>query len=100
MNLNGLRIDRSTDASTIWIPLPRAAWRSCGKCACRDCQGREGFWDTLALASAGPERGKPDTTFTAHRPAGHPFHDRNADGVCYTDPVVVAACVALTSLSE
>ena len=101
MNMDGLSIARSLDDSTVFVALPRVAWRSLGKCECSHCNGREGFWDTLALAAARPERGKSDTTFMVHRPGGHPFHDRNdRDGVYYTDPETVRVARKPTRDSE
>lgn len=48
VNLNGVRVVHRDN--TIFIPLPRELWRSCGRCDCSHCQGKEGFWDTIAVA--------------------------------------------------
>jgi hypothetical protein len=54
---------------TIFLPLPPELWRSCGPCACPDCKGGEGFWDTIAIAK-NPDPKKPDFTWTVHCPHG------------------------------
>jgi hypothetical protein len=103
--MNGLRVDRSENGSTIFVPLPRLAWRSCGPCDCPHCNGRDGFWDTVAIAATPARKGASDTTWTVHRPGGHPFHDRadrpwedvrdvgcgwRSEGVYWTDAAAVA----------
>ena len=60
---NGIRVVRRNE--TIFIPLPREAWESCGQCDCSHCQGQEGYWDTLAV---GVKRDENDTTWTVHAP--------------------------------
>jgi hypothetical protein len=112
-NLNGLKVERVHSdprpdmglkgADTIFVPLPRSLWRSCGKCGCPECQGREGFWDTLVIDGNGPKSG-PDTTWTCHRPENHPFHDRTLDGIgmlpamrYWTDPKTVPEAIPLES---
>lgn len=71
--LNGARVIRRGD--TIFVPLPRAMWRSAGPCNCHYCKGGEAFWDTLAVAEtkpsgkiAGTESLRNDTTWTVHMP--------------------------------
>jgi hypothetical protein len=66
-HLNGAPITRRK--GVILIPLPRAAWRSCGACACYHCKDTEGYWDTLAIAPTAPERS--DTTWMVHAPELH-----------------------------
>lgn len=63
--LNGATVRRREE--TIFILLPREAWRSCGKCDCTHCQGREGMWDTLAVSHNGPKSGN-DHAWTVHNP--------------------------------
>lgn len=73
-NFNGLPVTRYSSKSstneTIFIPLPREAWREIeGGCACEYCKvdGKSGqaYWDTLAV-SAKPS--KNDRTWTVHYP--------------------------------
>lgn len=62
--MNGLTFYTS-GTGAIYVPLPREVWRSCGECHCPECQGREGFWDTLVVPGAND--GQP-YTFTVHFP--------------------------------
>lgn len=82
VNLNGERVKRRN--STIFVQLPRRAWRPCGTCSCPHCKGGAGFWDTLAIANAPPKDGN-DTTWLVHMPENHPYHDRTSDGRFYTE---------------
>lgn len=64
MNIfNGIQVARR--AGTIFIPLPREAWVSCGLCQCSHCKGAEGFWDTIAVSAKDSAR---DYTWTVHAP--------------------------------
>lgn len=91
-NLNGAAVDRSKDGSTIFIPLPRALWKSASfnPCACANCNGRPGFWDTLAVAAQreGPGHAA-DVAWAVHRPEEHPHHDIDEEGRRWTDPAKV-----------
>jgi hypothetical protein len=62
---NGTQVTRA--GNTIFVPLPRESWTSAGICRCAICDGREGFWDTLAIA-ANPAKGVANTTWTVHYP--------------------------------
>jgi len=75
VNLNHSRVTRV--GNTVFVPLPRALWRSCGRCDCAHCQGREGFWDTLALPAEATESRHDDTTWTVHAPEYHPLSARS-----------------------
>ena len=66
IRLNGTRVKRVGD--TIYVPLPRELWRSCGGCACSNCKGAEGFWDTLAIPAVA---GEHEETRTVHCPELH-----------------------------
>ena len=66
MVMNGARIHKV--GNTLFIPLSREQWRSCGKCQCEHCQGKEGYWDTLALRA---ESKDGDHTWTVHMPKIH-----------------------------
>jgi len=74
--LNGIAVHRSEDGSTIFIPLPRELWRSCGGCGCRYCSptcgksSSEAYWDTLAVSTKPPDDGR-DYTWTVHAPEYH-----------------------------
>ena len=59
-SLQGLRIHRLKNGH-IFIPLARELWRSAGRCDCKICKGKEGFWDTLSIPLIG-------TTYTVHYP--------------------------------
>jgi hypothetical protein len=69
-NVNGLDYYVSRTEGAIYVPLPRAAWRSAGRCDCKVCKGGEGFWDTLAIpAPCEPGPGTdPAHTWTVHMP--------------------------------
>lgn len=67
-HLNGVIVTRRD--ATIFVPLPRESWRSCGKCVCSHCNGSEGFWDTIAIC-AERKPGHNDTTWTVHAPELH-----------------------------
>jgi len=72
-NLNGLPYYVTKDSGAIYIPLPREAWRSAGRCDCPYCKGGEGFWDTLAIPpppapGARAERVDFGHTWTVHFP--------------------------------
>lgn len=60
-NLNGLNIYYNKASGTRFIPLPRGAWRSAGRCDCCVCKGTEGFWDTLSVPTSG-------SAYTVHWP--------------------------------
>ena len=62
--MNGARIIERRP-STIFIRMPREQWRSAGRCDCPVCQGGEGFWDTLAVAT---ENRPNDYAWTVHMP--------------------------------
>lgn len=74
---NGAPITRR--GNTIFIPLPRAAWRPCpgGTCTCPHCKATgatEAFWDTLAIAED-PKAVKGhfnDYAWSVHYPELHP----------------------------
>lgn len=76
-NFNGLPVRRyfskSSKTGTIFIPLPREAWREIeGGCSCAYCSADAkssgpAYWDTLAVA-AKPGKGKDDRTWTVHYP--------------------------------
>ena len=66
MNMNAIRIDRYED--TIFIPLPKEAWRSCGDCNCDRCRGGEGYWDTIAVSA---KKKGYRYTWMVHRPELH-----------------------------
>lgn len=71
-NLNGLPFYESSNG-TLFVPLPREAWRSCGRCDCGECHGTEGFWDTLAIPSPAPSTAdvgqyRFTTTYLVHYP--------------------------------
>lgn len=68
-SLNGARVERSQDGSTIFIPLPPGLHRDSGRCDCPACKGGEGKWDTLAVAAKKPKQGN-DHAWTVHRPEG------------------------------
>lgn len=76
-NLNGLTVRRR--GATIFIPLPRDLWRSCGGCCCRYCSDTarknnpEAYWDTLAVSAMAPTRDVPHTdhTWMVHAPEYH-----------------------------
>jgi hypothetical protein len=96
--MNGERVTRV--GNTIFIPLPRSQWKACGKCHCQNCQGRDGFWDTLAIA-ASPRKGEADTAWTVHRPEGHPSHDLANDLHTYwTDPATVPEAIPFGALTN
>lgn len=59
--LNGLRVSKRYAGGLRFVQLSRELWRSCGRCDCPHCQGKEGFWDTLAIPAEG-------TTYTCHFP--------------------------------
>jgi hypothetical protein len=65
-NLNGSRIVRQ--GNTTFVVLPEEMWRSCGKCICQHCQGREGMWDTLAISQVKSD-GTNDHAWTVHYPS-------------------------------
>lgn len=65
INLNGASVQRRND--TIYITLPKEAWRSLGTCHCPHCQGREGFWDAVAVSKDVPKE-SGDYAWTVHRP--------------------------------
>lgn len=67
LKLNGIQVKRV--GVSIFIPLPKALWRSCGGCQCGHCDG-EGYWDTLAVATVPQGMGR-DTTWTVHHPELH-----------------------------
>lgn len=67
LGVNGAQVIKRTD-STIFMRLPRGLWRSCGTCRCDTCKGREGYWDTLAIAALPRKANEPDTTWTVHMP--------------------------------
>jgi hypothetical protein len=46
----------------VFVPLPHGLWKSTGNCDCSHCKGKEGFWDTLAIAPDG-------SSYTVHYPA-------------------------------
>jgi hypothetical protein len=79
VDLNGARVTRSKDGSTIFIPLPRVLWRPTGnKCTCDVCVlrsaeglGAASFWDTLAVAVK-PDPKRSDTAWVVHHPGLHP----------------------------
>lgn len=64
--LNGARVSRKIDGA-ILIALPPHLWRPAGRCSCPHCNGRESYWDAVAVAVAAPE-GRADTTWTVHAP--------------------------------
>jgi hypothetical protein len=82
-NLNGSIIKRSADGSTIFVKLPRTAWREIdGGCSCDFCKkvpGRKAYWDTLAISKE--PTGGLETAWTVHQPEGHPeaLHGREVD---------------------
>ncbi len=97
IDMRALRVDYGNadtkkGITTIFVPLPRAAWLPLDRCNCANCDGRPAWWDTLAIQRTpdGPGIGQTSTTWLVHRPEGHPFHDqeRNASfGVhFYTKP--------------
>jgi len=47
--------------ATTYVRLPKELWRSCGICRCVQCNGQEGYWDTLVIPAKG-------TTWTVHMP--------------------------------
>lgn len=67
-HMNGVAVLRR--GNTVFIPLPVSLWKSCGPCHCDRCKGREGFWDTVAVAEK-PNRRQTDTTWTVHMPELH-----------------------------
>ncbi len=77
-NLNGLRVERSEDGSTLFVLLPRELWRpiaygcQCQHCTPDHCVPGEAYWDTLAIA-VGKTRidGPRNTTWLTHQPARH-----------------------------
>lgn len=82
MSLNGSTVRRRE--STIFIKLPRAAWRLIeGGCSCSFCKavpGRLSYWDTLAVGKDKPSEGN-DHAWTVHQPENHPegLHERELD---------------------
>ena len=62
-NLNGLMVYRQED--TTFIPLPKALWRTYGKCCCSLCNNKEAYWDTLAIRA---DAKSADYTWMAHMP--------------------------------
>lgn len=71
---NGLPVLRRND-DTIFIPLPRSAWKELSDgCCCQYCSVdrvmRPGFWDTLAIATT-PRKDRADTTWVVHYPELH-----------------------------
>jgi len=62
---NGLPITRDGDA--IFVPLPPDQWGGGTRCDCNHCKGRNGYWDTLAVAIETGKRGV-DSTYTVHHP--------------------------------
>lgn len=82
--LNGTRVDRSLPG-TIRVPLPAALWRPTGSaCHCPLCNGRESFWDALAV-SVDPLRN--DTAWTVHAPELTGSHRHIPEPEHVTDPV-------------
>lgn len=54
--------------STAYVALPKELWRSCGKCHCPSCLGKEGYWDTLVVPPTGH-------TWTCHMPDPASFRE-------------------------
>lgn len=75
--LNGARVVRSEDGSTIYIALPRHMWRDAGDCCCRYCSSEYAvagmaYWDTLAVSALPPRNSdRIDSAWTVHMPEIH-----------------------------
>jgi len=67
-DLNGSRTIRRNN--TIFVPLPRALWRSCGGCSCAFCKVHPEtgpYLDTLAI-DATTKAGDFNHAWTCHAP--------------------------------
>lgn len=85
-DLNGARVYRSKDGSTIFVPLPKILWKPCGngRCTCPVCRNAfvdaqaidpnaaypVPYWDTLAIAVK-PKPENSDTVWIVHAPEYH-----------------------------
>jgi len=64
-DLDGMRVVRSDYApARLWVLLPKALWRSAGRCDCNCCNGSEGFYDTMGVQDG-------VTTWVVHYPQLH-----------------------------
>ena len=67
-DLNCIPVTRDNDVNVTLVPLPRQLWMPMhGKCHCETCQGRSGFFDTLAVPQCGD-------TYLIHEPILQPTH--------------------------